>query len=281
MYILFDIGGTKMRLAVSKTGSRLEANVKTIATPQNFQTAIAEFKKIALELSGNTAIKAVAGGVAGPLDRKLTQIANAPNLPHWNNKPLKKELERALGAPVYLENDAALAGLGEAVMGAGKKNKIVAYLTISTGVGGTRIVDKKIDRNALGFEPGHQIIDPTNALCPDCRQPGYLENLVSGASLEHRFQKKPVEIADPQVWEQLAEWLAYGINNTIVHWSPEIVVLGGPMIWGQPAINITRLCHYLKNICAIFPELPRIVSAELKDKAGLHGALILAKRLKK
>ena len=280
MYLLFDIGGSKMRLAISKGGKKLDA-IKTIATPQNFQTAVLEFKKLALELSHGMAIKVAAGGVAGPLDEKLTQITNAPNLPHWNNKPLKKELEENIGTPVYLENDAAVAGLGEAVMGAGKKNKIVAYLTISTGVGGTRIIDGQIDRNALGFEPGHQIIDPTNTLCPDCRPPGYLENLISGSSLEHRFQKKPIAIADPQVWEQLAEWLAFGINNTIVHWSPEIVILGGPMIWGNPAINIERVRYHLKNICTIFPELPVVTTAELKDTAGLQGALILAKRLKK
>ena len=81
--------------------------------------------------------------------------------------------------------------------GAGKGEEIVAYIKVSTGIGGVRIVDGKIDRNILGFEPGYQIIDPTGTLCPICDSAGHLKSHVSGAALEARFNKRAYKITDP------------------------------------------------------------------------------------
>src|SRR3989344_1426609 len=96
----------------------------------------------------------------GCLDAKKETIFHAPNMSKWDNRPLKKELQRALHTKnVFLENDTALVGLGEAVRGSGKGKQIVAYITVSTGINGVRIVNGEIDRSALGFEIGHQILD--------------------------------------------------------------------------------------------------------------------------
>ena len=64
----------------------------------------------------------------------------------------------------YLANDSDLDGLGEATVGAGKGFNIVAYITVSTGIGGVRIVGGKIDVSTYGFEPGHQIIDADGSI---------------------------------------------------------------------------------------------------------------------
>ena len=273
-YLLFDIGGTKTRLAVSSDRKSF-GEPKIVPTPKNFNEAIALFQKVASELRGSEKITAAAGGIAGPLDKEKAKLVNSPNLPDWVQKALKEELQKAIDAPVYLENDAAIVALGEAIYGAGRGEEIVAYITVSTGVGGARIVDGRIDKNAMGFEPGHQIIDPAGALCPICNKPGHLEGYVSGTALEKRYKTKPHEITDPKVWDEIAKWLAYGLNNVIVHWSPDIVVLGGSMIVRDPGIPIDRVRFYLKENLRIFPEPPPIEKATLSDLGGLYGALAL------
>ncbi|MBI4094414.1 MAG: ROK family protein [Candidatus Liptonbacteria bacterium] len=275
MYIVFDIGGTKMRLAASEDGRKF-GEPKVVPTPKQFEEGIAQFAALAHELARGGEIRMVAGGIAGPFNRERTELAGAPNLPGWNHRPLKHELEKAAGAPVILENDAAVAALGEATAGAGKGRSLVAYLTISTGVGGARIVNGKIDKAAVGFEPGHQIIDIDGSLCGGvCGGDGDLEQHVSGSALEKRYGKKAYEITDKKVWDQTARMLAYGLHNTIVHWSPEVIVLGGAMILGDPAIPLEGIRKYLKEILHIFPEVPEITRAALGDAAGLHGALAL------
>jgi predicted NBD/HSP70 family sugar kinase len=284
MRILFDIGGTKMRLAATKDCKNF-GEPKIVQTPKNFKEGIEVFKKLALELSGGEKIKMAGGGVTGPFDSEKTKIIKSPNLPDWAGKPLKKEMEQGLGAPVYIENDTAIVGLGEAHNGAGKGYGIVVYMTVSTGVGGVRIVDGYIDKNTFGFEPGHQIIDMSGSVCETCNVlgshsdgPGHLEGYVSGTATERRFGKKAYEVKDEKVWDELAHWLAYGLNNTIVHWSPDVVVLGGSMIVGDPAIEVAVVESYLKKIITIFPELPRIKKAELEDIGGLYGALAFVKQ---
>lgn len=276
MYLLFDIGGTKMRIAFSSDGKSFSAPV-IIPTPQDFKKGTLLLTDAALELSGGK-IEAVAGGIAGPLDREKTMLVNSPHISGWIKKPLKKELQTALKAPVYIENDAAMVGLGEAAYGKGKGRRVVVYLTVSTGVGGARIIDGRIDESAMGFEPGHQIIDREGALCTACKSgPGYLERYISGSAIEERYKKKAAEISDPKVWEEEARLLAYGLNNTIVHWSPDIVILGGSVAGKIP---LDRVRFHVRKILRIFPKLPPIERAVLGDFGGLYGALHFLRHLR-
>ncbi len=275
MYLLFDIGGTKMRIAFSPDGNAF-GTPGIIPTPRDFKKGVLLFRDIALELSGGRKIDAVAGGIAGPLDREKTMLVNSPHISGWIGKPLKEELQKVLKAPVYIENDAAMVGLGEAIYGKGKGRRVVVYMTISTGVGGSRIIDGKIDESAMGFEPGHQIIDPIGALCPECKSvPGYLERYISGSAIEKRYRKKSYEISNPGVWEEVARFLAYGLNNTIVHWSPDVVVLGGSVAGKIP---LSRVRFHLRKIMKIFPKIPPIEKAVLGDIGGLYGALHFLRR---
>jgi predicted NBD/HSP70 family sugar kinase len=280
MYILFDIGGTKMRLAASRDGESFD-EPKIVETPHNFEEGIKTFNVLARELSEGEKLTAISGGLRGTLNEKKNGISYDVILTDWVGKPLGDRLEDLCGAPVYLENDTALVGLGEATAGAAKDADIVVYITVSTGVGGARIVGKKIDRRAFSFEPGKQIIDPDNTLCPDC--PGNtLEEYVSGSAVEKRFGKKAYEIKqDDPLWDILAEWLSYGLHNMIVHWSPEVVVLGGSMIVGDPAISVEKTHEHLKKTLKVFPECPDIRKAELGAFGGLHGALELIRNKRK
>lgn len=258
-----------MRLAVSNDGKTF-GEPRIVRTPvDDFEEGMRQFGEIARELVAGEHIQASAGGIAGPMNRERTILVNAPHISGWNEKPLKERLEKELGAMVYLENDTALVGLGEATAGAARGYEIAVYVTISTGVGGVRIVDGMIDRSARGFEIGHQIIESGE----DVHTPKRLEECISGSAFEQYYGKKPHEVTDPAVWEEAARILAYGLNNSIVHWSPDVVVLGGPMIVGNPAIPFERVKEHLKNVLTIFPELPAIKKAELGDVGGLHGAL--------
>ncbi|MCP6726458.1 MAG: ROK family protein [Patescibacteria group bacterium] len=270
MYLLFDIGGTKTRIALSKDGKKFEEPV-IFKTPQKFKQGISVFQKTAKELTKGEKIVKAAGAISGPLNKEHSMVINASNLKDWNNKPLQKELEKILSTPVVIENDASLVGLGEAVYGAGKGYDIVAYITVSTGVGGARIVNKKIDASSMGFEPGHQIINIGEEGFKD------LESYISGADIKAKYGMEPYEIENEAVFEELAEVLAYGLNNTIVHWSPDIVVLGGPMITGDPAIPFKSIQKHVSNILKIFPTPPVIKKAELDSTGGLYGALVLLK----
>ena len=255
-----------MRLAVSKDG-KVISEPKIVSTPvSNFEEGMRIFWEVAEQLTGGEKIEAVAGGVAGTLDKEHSVLLRAPNIPGWVGKPLKKRLEEVFHVPVHLENDAALAGLGEATTGAARGYGIVAYVTVSTGVGGVRIIDGKIDRNAMGFEIGHQVINYDG-------QARTLEECVSGSGFLRRFGKLPQDMADQTVWEKTAELLAVGLHNTLLHWSPDVLVLGGPLILQSPFPFDVFSKHFNESVRSVFACVPEVKKAELGEKSWLYGAL--------
>lgn len=271
MYLLFDIGGTKMRLAISADGANFN-EPKIVATPKDYNESISVLKKTALELSLGSKITAVSGGLAGLLNKQRTTLVYSPYLKDWVKKPILEDLEKIFECPVYLENQAAVVGLGEATHGAGRGFNIVAYISVSTGVGGARIVNGFLDRNSVGgFEPGHQIINLKGNVC-SCGVEGHLEAYIAGSAVEAIYGKKPFEITDEKIWNELAYYLAVGLNNTVVHWSPDIIVLGGSM-FKEVGISLDKVNEYLLKIATIFPELPRIEKAVLGDAGGIYGAI--------
>lgn len=275
--ILFDIGGTKTRVAYSENGENFETP-EVYETPKNYEDGLKLFIEKARSVTKGREIKNIAGGIAGPFDEKKRTLVGSPNLKEWIGHPLKQDLEKEFGAPVYIENDSAVVALGEANYGAGKDFKIVAYLTISTGVGGARIIDGKIDEKAIGFEPGHQIIDADKTIFPDVAgiHAGYV---LSGNGVRVRTGKSPKEINDPEFWNKMSQYLSYMLNNITVMWSPDLIVLGGSMITGDPAIPLDKTEQYLKEILKIFPQIPTIKKAELGDFGGLWGGLAYLKTL--
>ena len=256
--ILFDIGATKIRMAYSLNGEIFE-EPKVFETPKSYEEILKLFTESARELAKDREIKIIAGGMSR-------------SIPDLTDEKLKNDLIDAFGVAAFIENDAAIVGLGEATWGAGRGFKIVAYITVSTGVGGARIIDGKVDEHSVGFEPGKQIIDVNSSKT--------LEDMISGKSLREKTGKSPKEVTDQAVWDTHAWLLAVGLNNIIVEWSPDCVVLGGSMMTGEPAIPIDKTEGYLKDILKIFPRLPIIKKAELGDFGGLYGALAYLKNLK-
>ena len=265
MRIVFDIGGTKIRVAASTNGRSLSHDPVVVKTPARFDEAMALFAKVVQDISLGSKIEAVIGGVPGEFDSTKSSLIWSPNLSEWIGKPLRSSLGIATGCErVILNNDAALVGLGEAVYGAGKGFPIVAYITISTGVGGARIIREKIDEARHGFEPGHQIIDLSSH--------STLESLVSGSALKARLGKDPRNVSDPSVWEKLARQTAVGLYNLNLFWSPDVIVLGGSMIIGDPAISLPLIRAELNKLPSPFP-MPVIKQSTCGDFGGLFGAL--------
>lgn len=272
MYIVLDIGGTHIRIGVSLTGAKIEEQL-VIPTPPDFEQGMAAIKSAMVTLTKKKSIAAVSGAIAGVLDRSHKKLLTSPNLPGWVGHSLGEAMEKEWGVPVYFHNDAALAGLAEATMGAGQGSAIVAYVTVSTGIGGARIVQGKIDAATYGFEPGQHIIDIDHSACSACRQPGTLEHYVSGNGLRYRFKQDPATITDAAVWQEVTRWLATGLHNLIMFWSPEVIVLGGPLILKQ-RIGFEELQAELHTISHVFPTLPYLKVAQLGADNGLLGALI-------
>ncbi len=274
MYALFDIGGTKTRVALSD-GKEI-GSPRVFRTPASYEDGIAALVDAVQSMAEGREIQVAAGGVPGVLSADRRTLLSSPHLTAWEGRKIAEDLSVRLAAPVVLENDASVVGLGEAHMGTGVGYDIVAYLTVSTGVGGARIVSGAIDHGRYNFEPGHQIIDLDHTLCRACGTRGEAEMLISGTATANRFGRKAYEIEDPRVWEELAQWVAVVVNNVIVHWSPDVVVLGGSMMIGDPAISVARVAAHVAALCTIYPDLPEIKKAALGDFGGLHGALVLA-----
>jgi predicted NBD/HSP70 family sugar kinase len=276
--VVFDIGGTNTRIAVSKDGETLQETI-SVKTKANFKDGIAALCDGVDKLVGTDKITGIAGGTRGVLDEAHTGIHNDGPLKGWIRKSITGALEERFGVMPILENDTAIAGLGEAVFGAGKGLSIVAYHTISTGVGGVKIEEGEIDMATVGFEPGHQVLDIDRTILGEEITPT-LENLVSGTAVENRMGMKPYEVPqEDALWDELAEYLAQGLRNTILYWSPEAIVLGGSMITGDPRIQIDAIRKYTVAVLDGFVDCPFITMAKLGDEAGLYGALALLKRV--
>lgn len=266
MYILIDIGGTKTRIAATRSGESF-GEPDVFKTPQDFSEWIANIHKCTDTLRNDKELRGVIVGVPGTFTDEGV-ILRTPNLPHWQGVPLRDHLEKLLGAPITIYNDTALVGLGEAMHGAGKGHAIAAYLTISTGVNGVRIVDGNIDRSTHGFEIGHSIIDVEHEKD--------VESIISGGSLERQFGKPSHEVHDVGLWEKISRYAGIFSANTTMYWSPSIVIIGGPVM---NDLHIDIIEKEAKRHLYMYKEHPLFTRGTLKDFGGLYGALVVSRQL--
>lgn len=274
MYLLFDIGGTRTRMVLSEDGRTLSDEKIVFETPQSYDEGLKTFAKNARELLKDApTLKAVVGGVAASFNRSGSQlIGGGVQIKDWLQKPLKSDLESISNSKVFITNDTMMGGLAQSYFGPAKGYQISVYVTISTGVGGARIVDGKIDHNALGFEPGWQIIDGGNALSKGWSERGYLADYVGGMGILRNEKKRPQDIDDILFWESRADLLAIGLYNMTTMLSPDIITLGGPMMRSIPFGYLEK--KYRELLHKVFPiEQPVLKLALFGDDVGLYGAL--------
>ncbi|MCS7201178.1 MAG: ROK family protein [Dictyoglomus sp.] len=303
-FLALDIGGTKIALGRFLGDGKLE---EKIIFPTNAERG---YRKILEEIIENlkklktSDTLALGIGCGGPLDSEKGVILSPPNLPGWDNVPLKGDLESALNIPVFLDNDANTACLGEYYFGAGRGVKNLVYITVSTGIGGGVIIDGKIlrgQRNSAG-EIGHQTILPHGPLC-NCGNKGCLEALASGIAIAKRAEEAILNNEDTilkelsrkerisaelvrkaylqgdkvseRIWKSALEYLGIGIGNVITILSPERIILGGGIMKaGEEVLETVK--RVVKERVKLVPvDKVEILSSQLGEDVGLYGALAL------
>lgn len=251
MNIAFDIGGTNMRIAAA-AGDALQ-EVRKIPTPKDPREGVDAFIQ-AVRAMASDGIQAIGGGIAADYIRDGV-LSGATNLQEWNGLDLRREFDAAFHAPAHIVNDTVAAGVGEKARGAGRGYARVAYLTVSTGVGGA-CIGEDIDASPILRELQERI--------------GDLESQISGTAVRRKFGIEPKDLASFEERARLADILAAALGEIEAAWRPEIFVLGGSMIVGVNPIPLERVREK-------FSAVP-VKMAELGDHSGLVGGAILAMR---
>lgn len=202
-----DLGGTQIRAAVLR-GTQIYARVSRLTgdqpTPENTLPRIYTTLQEALDQAhvGLQEINGIGVSAPGPLDNRTGTLYEPPNLLSWHATPLKDILVNEYQRPVFVENDANTAALGEYLFGAGQGCQDMVYLTVSTGIGGGVIIKGRLLEgvNGTAAELGHITIDWQGERCP-CGNIGCLEALASGSAIARKANEA---IADGQGAELLA-----------------------------------------------------------------------------
>jgi predicted NBD/HSP70 family sugar kinase/biotin operon repressor len=123
-------------------------------------------------------------GIPGPVDRARGTAGSATILPGWVGLRIASEMEKRLGVPLQIENDANLGALAELTWGAGRDSSNFVYVKAATGIGAGIVIDGRLRRGASGTagEIGHTTLDERGILCY-CGNRGCLETVASGPAI--------------------------------------------------------------------------------------------------
>lgn len=315
VYIGVDLGGTKIAVGVT---NREGAILSQASAPTRAERPYADIvrdmagcAKKALEDAGKTIddVEAIGIGIPGIADNVTGTVIFCTNL-GWHNVPLRDELQKYIGKPVFIDNDATVAGLAESRAGVSKNASSSVFLTLGTGVGGGIIINGKPWTGAHGVasELGHITLEVDGIPCT-CGKKGCLERYCSATALI-RMGREAVALhpesliltragsaegitgkiiidcareGDPvalKVFDRYTEYLALGINSVISFLDPQMIVLGG---------GISMAGQYLLD--AVTEKIPRFLMyntmpyadirlAVLGNNAGIIGAAMLSLVLK-
>ncbi|MBZ5630619.1 MAG: ROK family protein [Acidobacteriia bacterium] len=216
-----DLGGTNLRIAaVDEQGALLEKVTLGTQVARGRDYVIAEMCDAIRELSAkcSRAGRMIGAGIGVPgiIDQRTSMLRESPNLPGWDNYPVRDEIERRLGAPVILENDANAAAMGEAWLGAARDTDSMCMITLGTGVGGGIVLDGKIWHGMTGMagEVGHMTIDPDGPPCK-CGNTGCVEQFASATAV--------MRMARDAIASGRAPQLARAANAPDVEFSAKLV----------------------------------------------------------
>ncbi|HEY6372097.1 MAG TPA: ROK family protein [Candidatus Sulfotelmatobacter sp.] len=167
-----DLGGTNLRIAaVSTDGQLLEKITLGVKVALGRDHVIGEMcdaiHRLTEQYRGSGRFVGAGIGVPGIIDMETGMMRKSANLPGWCDYPVRDEIERRLGARVFLDNDAKVAALGEKWLGAGRDVDNMAMITLGTGIGGAIVLNGKIfyGMNGMAGEFGHVTIEPDGVPC--------------------------------------------------------------------------------------------------------------------
>src|SRR3954449_8387890 len=178
-----DVGGTKIAGGVVDERGRILGTARRESPATDTEAIEQSIEDLVTELRAAHEVTAVGVGAAGFVDSARSTVLFAPNLA-WRDEPLRADLEKRLGLPVVIENDANAAAWGEFTFGAGEDLQDFVLVTVGTGVGGGMVFNGELHRGAFGVaaEIGHMRVVPDGRLC-GCGNRGCWEQYASGSAL--------------------------------------------------------------------------------------------------
>ena len=305
-----DLGGTKIRVALARSGGEIvdvrsfptEAGRGAAAVLRTLKSAVDE-----LLAEGNGAWDNITGmgvGVAGFYDYKAELMINSPNLSGWESFLLKQNLEESFTFPIVIENDASAAAYGEYCFGAGQGQENILLLTLGTGIGGGLILGGELYRGSRGFagEIGHIPILADGPLC-GCGRHGCLEALASGTAIAREGRKllagndptllrrmAPVDLlqaehvfeaarlgdaASAKIIDNAAYFLGRALAIAVAILNPGIIVLsGGIAASGEQFFEQVRQ-HFHGSVLPLLAADLQIEAGRLGADSGIRGILQL------
>lgn len=307
-----DLGGTKIKAGiVLENGDivdKTEADTPVWDGIDGIVGSILILIDKLLKSNGLTlqSIKAIGVGIPGVCNKEGL-VYYAPNL-FWNHVPLGSLLKEKIGVPIFIENDATVAAIGEATCGVTRGVSNSVLLTLGTGIGSGIIINGNTYRgnHGIGSEIGHMIVGENFYNC-NCGNNGCLETFASATALVkytekllmesnvnsilsridnniHRLDAKLVfdcakegDFLANKAVDRLVKYLAIGIGNIINILDPEVIVIGGG-ISKAGSFLIDKLNKEIpKYIWLKSMNLTKIVLAGLENDAGIVGSAMLAK----
>lgn len=305
-----EIGGTKLQAVLGDGAGRVLHRQRAAVQPQAGAVAIRRalpslLNRLLAEAGvGWAALTAIGIGFGGPLDAAKGEVLRSFQVGGWDGFPLKQWAHDTWGVPIVVANDAAAAGLGEAILGAGRNATRVFYVTAGSGVGGGWIVDGRIDcGQGLGMaELGHTWVPD-----PQSGQPAELESICSGWAIGRRARAAaaqeasilPALAGSPNAIEARTVYAAaeagdsvalrilqettrtFGLAfaNVAALFHPQVIVLGGGVALMGPLFWEPLEHEFARRILPPFAAGVRLLPSALREDAVPIGALCLADQL--
>ncbi len=307
-----DLGGTNIATGVINEKNEIIGRGKVKTRAPRPAEAIFDSIKEAVDMAVVNAginyeeIISVGIGTPGSVNKDTGAIEFSNNL-KFHNVPAKQMLEERLKKPVYLENDANAAALGEAVAGCGNGVKNFVAVTLGTGVGSGIIIDGKIYRgsNFCGGEMGHMVINVDGIPC-NCGRKGCWEKYASATALVSQAVEAMQSNKDSLLWQtcdgdlnkvegktifealdlgdatakavvdKYLYYVAIGIANVINALQPEAVCVGGGISGqGERILQPIREMVKAERYSVYADKQAEILKAALGNDAGIIGAALL------
>ena len=290
-----DLGGTHLRVAlVDDTGKilqHLKQETPKDESPDGILDALVSAKR--QWDCNNQPVVAASIMVPGAVDSDKAVVVQAPNLPSLINFELKAELEKRLGWPVFLENDANAAAVGEMWLGAARGCYDVVSVTLGTGVGGGVILNGKLWRGSHGSagEIGHTTVDPFSGLKCKCGNTGCLELFASATAIVRMARELGMTAptaegvyeagrnGDAQalsVFKRFGMYLGIGLANLINFIDPQVIVITGGAVNGWDLFADEMYRQVGERAFRATAQQVKIARSECGDNAGLLGAVKIA-----
>jgi len=302
-----DLGGSSIKYALgTDKGEILIEKKRPSHASEQCEIIINEISEAIVEMinyAKSIGMKCSVVGIGTPGSVDVTKgflKGSTPNFRCWQNMPIKKEIEKRVNLPVFVDNDANVMALGEAKFGAGIGHKNLICLTIGTGVGGGIVLNGDLFRgsNFSGAELGHMTIKHDGLKCR-CGGKGCLERYASASAMIDSFLIKSRDHRSPavkdkinvkyifkqknmgnpianEVIEKSTYYLGRGIANFINIFNPTIIIIGGGVAEAGKAYlkHVEDIAFQYAMDCA--KDDVKIVGAKLGNKAGYLGALAFA-----